>query len=99
MMPDGYTFQYTWWQDFTIADAFGAKAIKDTYKRAFAEWHDDRVAMQEMTVVLNWKCWEHYEKKHEDISILYRDLYEDCYDKCLNHFKGEELTAYWEFLD
>lgn len=99
MIPDGYKMQYTWWQDFTIADAFGAKAIKDTYTRSFKEWHTNRVAMQEMTAVLNWKCWEHYEKKHEDISELYIKLYEECYQKCLDHFKGEELTAYWEFLD
>ena len=98
-MPEGYQFNFTWWSDFTIADAFGAKAIKDTYKRAFKEWHDNRVAMQEMTAVLNWKCWEHYEKKHEDTSELYIKLYEECYQKCLDHFKGEELTAYWSFLD
>lgn len=98
-MPDEYQFNFTWWSDFTIADAFGAKAIKDTYKRAFKEWKSDVTAMKELTLVLNWKCWEHYEKKHEDTSILYRDLYEECYSKCLDHFKGEELTAYWSFLD
>ena len=55
MLPDGYTFKYTWWMDFTIADAFGLNAIQDTYNRAFKEWHTDRVAMQELTAVLNWK--------------------------------------------
>ena len=27
--------------DFRIADLFGENAIRDTYKRAFAEWKDN----------------------------------------------------------
>lgn len=99
MVPDDYKFEYTWWSDFTIADAFGPKAVKDTYARAFSCWKDNRVAMQELTLVLNWRCWKHNDEGHDELSRLYCDLYEQCYSKCLNHFKGDELTAYWEFLD
>lgn len=100
MLPDGYTFQYTWWMDFSIADAFGLSAIQDTYNRAFNEWHDNRVAMQELTAVLNWKGWRFYEHDNDSqIAKLYFKLYQECYDKCLDHFKGDELTAYWSFLD
>ena len=35
-------FTTTFWQDFSIADAFGVAAIKDTFKRAFAEWKGRR---------------------------------------------------------
>ena len=31
----------TFWQDFSIADRFGSKAIKDTYKRAFDGWKNN----------------------------------------------------------
>lgn len=99
MIPEGYKFQYTWWNDFKIADVFGPKAVKDTYKRAFEEWKDNRIAMQELTLVLNWRCWWHYEEGRTETSKLYSDLYEECYSKCLDHFKGDELTAYWSFLD
>lgn len=99
MIPDGYKFNYTWWSDFDIADHFGLKAVKDTYTRAFREWRRDCTAMKELTAVLNWRCWKHYEEKREDFSKLYRDLYEECYSKCLDYFKGDELTEYWSFLD
>lgn len=100
MMPEGYKMQYTWWMDFTIADRFGLKAVEDTYRNAFKFWHDNRIAMQELTLVLNWKGWKFYEKDNSSpMAKLYFELYEECYDKCLNHFKGEELSAYWSFLD
>jgi hypothetical protein len=34
----GYNVFTTFWDDFSIADRFGVKGIKDTYKRAFEEW-------------------------------------------------------------
>lgn len=100
MMPDGYKMQYTWWSDFSIAEAFGAKAVQDTYNRAFKEWKSDRVAMQELTAVLNWKGWKHYEKDNgSSLAELYFRLYEDCRGKCLDNFKGDELKEYVSFLD
>ena len=100
MIPDGYKFQYTWWMDFTIADAFGLNAIQDTYNRGLNEYHTNRVAMQELTAVLNWKGWQFYEQDNDsEIAKLYFKLNQECYDKCLDFFKGSELTAYWSFLD
>lgn len=100
MIPDDYKMQYTWWMDYSIADKFGMKAVQDTYDRSFKEWRDNRVAMQEMTAVLNWKGWEHYNKdNNSELAKLYFRLWEECYNKCLDHFKGEERAAYWEFLD
>jgi len=100
MIPEGYKMQYTWWMDFTIADAFGLKAIQDTYSRAFKEWKANRVAMQELTAVLNWKGWKFYEGNNDsEFAKLYFRLYEDCRGKCLDNFKGEELKEYVSFLD
>lgn len=33
-----YECKTTFWEDFDIADRFGVEAIRDTYKRARAEW-------------------------------------------------------------
>ena len=100
MIPDGYQMQYTWWMDYSIADKFGLKAVQDTYTRSFKEWHTNRVAMQEMTAVLNWRGWLHYNKdNNSELAKLYFKLWEECYQKCLDYFKGDELSAYWEFLD
>ena len=51
----------TFWQDFSIADAYGLKAIQDTYNRAFAEWRTNAVYIAEFVVTLNHKIWYHYE--------------------------------------
>ena len=37
---NGYEPITTFWQDFSIADKFGDKAIADTYRRAKSEWKD-----------------------------------------------------------
>lgn len=37
----GYKPKTTFYTDFSIADNYGVAAIKDTYKRAFDEWHND----------------------------------------------------------
>lgn len=99
MIPENYKMKYTWFQDFRIADAFGIKAIKDTYNRAFNEWNDNWEAMAELTFCLNIKCWDFYHEGKLELSAVYANLYHDCYDKCIEHFKDDELTNYWRFLD
>ena len=91
---DGYEFKTTFWQDFTIADVFGEDAVKDTYRRAFSEWKTDAEYVTELVMVLNWKCWEHYEKGHSALSMLYSDLYYQADAWCLDHLKGSDLTYY-----
>jgi len=74
-MPNGQEFQTTFWEDFSIADAFGDDAIKDTYKRAFEEWKEDLVYLTELVIVLNLKSWQWYEYKNDERSAIYSDLY------------------------
>lgn len=38
---NGYEPITTFWQDFSIADKFGNKAIADTFRRAKSEWKDN----------------------------------------------------------
>lgn len=88
-MPNGQEFQTTFWEDFSIADAFGDDAIKDTYKRAFGEWKEDLVYLTELVIVLNMKCWQWYEKGNETRSMLYSDLYYKTNDYAWD-FVGED---------
>lgn len=99
MIPEGYKWQTTFFSDFNIADKFGIPAIKDTYKRAFDGWKDNVLYMKELTACLNFKCWDFYHSGNTAFSEVYADLYNECYEKCLNHFKGDELHEYWDFLD
>lgn len=94
-----YEFKTTFWQDFTIADHFGVKAVKDTFKRAFEEWHDDVVYVTELAIVTNWKCWEHWERGNHALGELYHDLYYEVRNWCLDNLKDDDLYYYWKMTD
>lgn len=88
----------TFWSDFSIADAFGINAIKDTYKRAFAEWKSDYKMLTELVMVLNHKMWQHYEANN-DIWKLYCDLFEKADTYAIDNLKGEKLSYFLEITD
>ena len=94
----GYKPITTFWQDFTIADAYGIKAIQDTYDRAFKEWKKDYKYLTELVMVLNWKIWQHYEKNVE-LAQLYDKLWKKLDNYCYNNLKGDELSYYFRTTD
>ena len=67
----------TFWGDFSIADIFGAKAIKDTYKRAFESWKDDIKYITALSITLNHKIWQHYDAGDEELARLYDKLWKE----------------------
>lgn len=75
----GYKPKTTFYQDFSIADMFGADAIKDTYKRAFNEWKNNIQYLTELVMVLNWKIWEYYDPYNKTYVELYDSLWEQAY--------------------
>lgn len=105
----GYVPKTTFFMDFSIADEFGIEAVKDTYKRAFEEWHNNVVYITELSLVLNWKCWQHYEqfltasldekKRHDDLARLYHDLYYQNHDWCYENLTGVDLDYYFYTTD
>lgn len=95
----GYTQQTTFWQDFSIADAFGADAIRDTYNRAFEEWKDNTVYITELVMVLNWKCWQWYEEHNNTYSELYSDLFYTAQNWCFDNLKGDDLDYFIRTTD
>lgn len=85
--------------DFRIAEAFGIEAVKDTYNRAFAEWKNNYLYLTEFVIVLNHRCWMHYEKNNIELSKLYADLYYKTHDWACEHLKGKEFEHYFEVTD
>lgn len=85
----------TFWQDFTTADMFGIKGIKETFKLAFEGWKYNYKYFTELVMVLNHKCWDWYEK-NDEYSELYSDLYYKARDYALDNFKGKELDFYYK---
>lgn len=95
----GYETKTTFFDDFSIADKFGAASIKDTYKRALKEWGSDKVYLTELVMVLNHKCWFMYDHGKEALSELYADLYDKAHEYALSHLKGDDLSYFLETTD
>ena len=98
MNVNGYEMKTTFWNDFTIADAFGISAVKDTYKRAFAEWKIDYVYLAELVMVLNWKMWAHYET-NEALARVYNDLWMQADYYAYSTLEGEEFNYFITVTD
>lgn len=92
-------FSTTFWSDFTIADAFGIEAINDTYNRAFNEWKDNVTFLTELVIILNNKCWWHYEHHNQLYCDLYRKLYYKADDYAKTHLKGDDISYYFRMTD
>ena len=100
-LPNGYEMESTFWYDFSIADIFGERAIRETYERAFNEWKDDIKYMTELTIALNYKIWEWYEKD-EDIAKVYNELWEQIEEYILGDdtkFSEDEITYFYRITD
>lgn len=94
-----YKFKTTFWSDFTISEAFGDDAIKDTFNRAFNEWKTDVVYVTELAIVMNWKCWHWYDNNNQERSKLYADYYYQVRDWALDNLKGKDLKYYLDNTD
>lgn len=96
----GYTPKTTFWSDFSIAECFGVKGIKDTYNRAKNEWKNNIEFMTEFAMVLNHKGW-HYNEKNQEYCALYFDLWQEADNFIFEQFKDDEkaLQYYMEVTD
>ena len=97
-LPNGYTMTTTFFEDFSIADAFGIPAIKDTYKRAFKNWKDNAVYLTEPVIALNLKIWQWYERD-EKVAKLYNDLWEEADAYACENLKGDDLSFFYRTTD
>ena len=73
----GYKEITTYASDFDNADMLGAKAIMDTYNKAFEEAKDDYRYLTELHMVLEYKCVKWLDQRDTTISKLYYDLFLD----------------------
>lgn len=97
-LENGYETKTTFWEDFSIADAFGIPAIKDTFNRAFKEWKNNYEYITELACVMSWKSCTWYDKDNEK-SRLYANYYHEVDNWCLDNLKGDELTYYIKTTD
>ena len=93
----GYKPTTTYFMDFSIAEAFGKAAIRDTFNRAML--NKEYKMMTELCMVLNHKLWIHYEKGRQDLAELYDELWRKCDDWCVHNLKGEQLKYFYATTD
>lgn len=95
----GYKPITTFYEDFSIADRFGVKAIRDTFKRGIksAEFLGYK-ELTEFVLALNWKIHEHY-GRNEIYSELYLELWEKASDFADKTLEGEEAKYYCRTID
>lgn len=94
----GYEQKTTFYEDFSIAEAFGVDAIKDTFKRAFEEWKSNYIYLTELVMVLNWKIWRWYED-NKDYAEVYNDLWEQADAYACENLKGKEADYFFQTTD
>lgn len=99
MEQEEQEFETTFWADFSIADRFGASAVRDTFNRAFQEWRDDYRYLTDLVMVLNHKIWQHYEQKNAVLQGVYDDLYWQAVKYAEDNLKGDELSYYYRMTD
>lgn len=95
----GYVCITTFWEDFNIADHFGIDAVKDTFKRVFAEWKRNYKYLTELVIVLNHRCWMHYREGKMELSKLYADYYHEAAAYAEDNLEGEEFEYYFNMTD
>ena len=95
----GYEPQTTFYEDFSIADAFGMSAVKDTFKRGLETAEAlGYIYLTEFVMALNWKIWEHY-KSNEQLARVYNDLWMKAVEIATSTLQGEELMYYYRTTD
>lgn len=94
----GYVQQTTFWTDFSIAERFGTRAVKETYQQAIKEWGDQYIYLTELVMVLNWKIWQYY-KTNPELAKLYNTLWEQSDQYACEHLKGKELNYFYRTTD
>lgn len=88
----------TFWSDFSIADQFGINAVKDTYKRS-KYWIKDCKMWTELCIVLNKRCWQHYNAGRKQLSQVYSELYYQARDLALDTYKDEDFDYFYQMTD
>ena len=100
-LMNGYEMTTTWISDFSIANIFGEKAIRDTCKTAKKLYKDDVVFMAELDVALNLHLWQAYNNGNDKLAKLYDELWREHHDEMLTEgrWNDDEFRTYFMITD
>ena len=98
----GNELQYTFCNDFAIADWYGDKELNGTYQNVMKSWCSDYKAFTEIVIALNLLAWandrlvEQGFNDREKFKELYSDMYEKAKDEFYEKFSdNEEARTYF----
>lgn len=94
----GYQPKTTFFADLSIAECFGQKAVQDTYVKALKSYRNNIVYITELVLCLNHKIWQLHQID-EPMAKLYDDLWRQGQEYVIKHFKGEDLSYYYNVTD
>ena len=88
----------TFFADLSIAECFGEKELKDTYKKILEHWKYDIKYITEFSMCLNHKIWQlrHIDKK---MSLIYDELWKKSIDFVEKTYKDKDLEYFYEITD
>jgi len=82
----GFRFTTNVWELFTEAEQRDDVDIEELYRKLFRDWRNDVKLVAELSMCMNWKLREHYEKKNESLAELYNSLRMRVHDYALDVF-------------
>ena len=85
--------------DFKVAEAYGIKAVKDTFKNCGDLTKRDWKEVAELSVVLNHLLWEAYYAKNEPLAKLYDKLWREVDGLCHSWTDEDRATYYFNLTD
>lgn len=87
----------SFWLDFSLAEMWGERGVRETYKRAFDEWKSDIKYMTALCITLNHKIWQLYETD-DKLARVYDELWKEVDGYILECIKaGTQKEEYVNF--
>ena len=93
-----YKFESTFWEEFSIAEDYGAEGVKEHYDLVFEQWKDNLKFLTELVLVLNIKIFIWY-GVDDTIGKMYDQLWKETDGYALNTLKSDDLHYYLSTLD
>ena len=93
-----YNFESTFYEEFCVAEEYGADGIREHYDLVFNQWKDNLKFLTELVLVLNLKIFLWY-GVDDTIGKTYDQLWKETDGYALDTLKGDDLHYYLHTLD
>lgn len=87
------------WADFKVAEAFGEKAIRETFQNCGDLNRRDWKEVAELAVVLNHLLWDAHNAHNELLASLYDGYWHTVNGICSSWTDKERVSYYFQLTD